>query len=306
VSSPASTIADAAGTATFSASNPNLRFTPFKGESPQGIFNCLTPTQADPGTGLPSFRNCQIRVSTNNSAATADQTFLTIQIPDPPPLDTTAPAGVAVTAPTSKTTLASSFLVKWTATDPSGIDHFDVERRVLPWNAGAGSWAAWRTGTTATSSTATGTSGYTYCFRVRATDGHGNTSAFSGQRCTAIPLRSDQLTYSSGWSKVTVAGAYGGFVKKTTTTAKYATRTGVWAESLSLVATKCAACGSVKVTWNGATIKSVSLHTSSTARKQVITLVDFSSLRTGGTVKITATSATGKTVSLEGLGIYRD
>jgi chitinase len=50
--------------------------------SPQGIFNCLSPNDPAPSNGLPNFRNCQIRVSTSNSAATTDQVFLRIQLPD--------------------------------------------------------------------------------------------------------------------------------------------------------------------------------------------------------------------------------
>jgi hypothetical protein len=51
--------------------------------SPQGLFNCLSPSAASPANGLPDFKNCQLRVSTNNSAATADQVFLNLQLPEP-------------------------------------------------------------------------------------------------------------------------------------------------------------------------------------------------------------------------------
>ena len=75
-------LADASGTATFTATDLNHRFVPFKGPSPQDSFNCLSPNQADPGNGLPSFTNCQVRVSSNNGSSTADQAFLTIVLPD--------------------------------------------------------------------------------------------------------------------------------------------------------------------------------------------------------------------------------
>ena len=37
---------------------------------------------ADPGNGLPSFKDCQLRVSSNNGSSTSDQAFLTIVLPD--------------------------------------------------------------------------------------------------------------------------------------------------------------------------------------------------------------------------------
>jgi hypothetical protein len=88
-SSPAPAVADASGAVTFDAADANHAFHPFKGFSPQGIFNCLSPTQASPNNGLPDFTNCQVRVSTNNSAGTSDQAFLTMTLPE----------GVAGTAP---------------------------------------------------------------------------------------------------------------------------------------------------------------------------------------------------------------
>jgi hypothetical protein len=81
VSSPAPVIADGSGNVSFAAADPNHSFLPFKGISPQGIFNCLAPAQASPNNGLPDFDNCQVRVSSNNTTATADQVFLTMTLP---------------------------------------------------------------------------------------------------------------------------------------------------------------------------------------------------------------------------------
>ena len=81
-SSPAPVAANASGNVTFDATDANHAFTPFKGSSPQGIFNCLSPTQASPGNGLPDFRNCQVRVSTNNTAGTSDQVLFGITLPN--------------------------------------------------------------------------------------------------------------------------------------------------------------------------------------------------------------------------------
>ncbi|MCU1454091.1 MAG: hypothetical protein JWN46_2237 [Acidimicrobiales bacterium] len=96
-SSPSAAIADSSGNVTFPAADPNLGFTPFKGVSPQGQFNCLAPNDATPSNGLSSYRNCQLRLSSNNTATTGDQAFITMTLPDaatPPPATPEAPYAV--------------------------------------------------------------------------------------------------------------------------------------------------------------------------------------------------------------------
>jgi hypothetical protein len=77
-SAPGPVSADSTGTAKFDATNPNRRILVFLGPSPQSIFNCLAPGAPDPKNQLRNFTTCQIRVSTNNAQATADQVFLPI------------------------------------------------------------------------------------------------------------------------------------------------------------------------------------------------------------------------------------
>jgi hypothetical protein len=95
VTSPAPVISSAGGAATFGAADPNHGFSPFKGPSPQGLFNCLSPNDPASTNGLPDYRSCQIRISTNNTAVTGDQVFKTLQLPEdpntppPPPLKLT-------------------------------------------------------------------------------------------------------------------------------------------------------------------------------------------------------------------------
>jgi hypothetical protein len=80
-SSPAAVASDASGSVTFDAADVNHRFTPFKGESPQSLFNCLATGQAAPGNGLPNYTNCQVRISSNNTGPTSDQVFFTLSLP---------------------------------------------------------------------------------------------------------------------------------------------------------------------------------------------------------------------------------
>ena len=76
-------LADVDGNATFPADDPVVGFHPFKGASPSGQFNCLSPNQASPNNGLTDYRNCMIRVSTSLTGATPDQALLAIELPEP-------------------------------------------------------------------------------------------------------------------------------------------------------------------------------------------------------------------------------
>ena len=96
--------ADANGDATFPAADLNHQFKPVKDASPEMFFNCLSPNEADPNNGLESWKNCQVRVSTNNSVSTTDQVFLTMTLPDAVAGTTTTTAQGTTTAPTDTTT----------------------------------------------------------------------------------------------------------------------------------------------------------------------------------------------------------
>jgi hypothetical protein len=91
-SSPAPVIAGSDGRATFDAHDHNRAFTPFVGESPEALFSC-----GSPGT-------CTVRVSTNNSTATADQVFFAIALPRA----TTAAPGAPGSTPGSHGTASAS------------------------------------------------------------------------------------------------------------------------------------------------------------------------------------------------------
>ncbi len=97
-SSPAAALADASGNVTFDMADVNHALHPFKGASPQGLFNCLSLYDPSPNNGLTDYRTCKLRVSTNNSAATADQVFLPIVLPDAPGTVVPPPARLAVAA----------------------------------------------------------------------------------------------------------------------------------------------------------------------------------------------------------------
>jgi hypothetical protein len=85
-SSPSISTADGTGTVSFPTrpGDLNTTFTPFKGESPQGFFNCLSPNEPllNPVDGLPDFRNCQVRVAKSLTTVNTNDQFFTITLPD--------------------------------------------------------------------------------------------------------------------------------------------------------------------------------------------------------------------------------
>jgi hypothetical protein len=89
-----STQPDASGNVSFPASDPNKHVNPFRGESPSGLFNCIHTGDTPPANGLPTFDNCQLRVSSNNTASTSDQQFLTMTLPGSSPVTPEVPYAV--------------------------------------------------------------------------------------------------------------------------------------------------------------------------------------------------------------------
>ncbi len=67
-------VADGSGNVTFAVGG-DFQFTPFKGESPSTLFNCLSPHGAPIGNGLQNWTNCQLRVSSNNASHTGDESL---------------------------------------------------------------------------------------------------------------------------------------------------------------------------------------------------------------------------------------
>ncbi|HSL98210.1 MAG TPA: glycosyl hydrolase family 18 protein, partial [Candidatus Deferrimicrobiaceae bacterium] len=111
--------------------------------------------------------------------------------------DRTPPlAGTAVLTPTQRD---EGFPVTWTAYDDSTVVGFDLQV-----SADGGAWTNWLAGTAATGATYLGEQGRTYAFRVRATDSHGNLSAWQSidSSATAAP---DALTIG-GFARVLADG----------------------------------------------------------------------------------------------------
>ena len=214
--------------------------------------------------------------------------------------DLTAPT-VSMLRPTRRFTTAAP-TAQWYGFDTSTVDSFDVERRVATYNGSLPAWSATLTDTAATTQTVTGVSGRTYCWRTRAEDIHGNVSGYTAPSCTALPLTTASLAFSTGWTRIDRDYYYGDRAHKATSAGRIVRRTGVVGERIAIVVSTCNGCGSVKVTF-GASTKTVSLQSSTTRRAYVIEVFALSGVRTG-TVTIETLSA--KPVVVEGLGVYKD
>jgi spore germination protein YaaH len=92
--------------------------------------------------------------------------------------DRTAPVTGVVTLPQRQRD--EGFRVVWTSYDDSSIRAYDVQVSI-----DGGGWDSWLAGTNATSAIYLGSNGRTYAFRVRASDVHGNVSAWK-----SLPLGS--------------------------------------------------------------------------------------------------------------------
>lgn len=220
-------------------------------------------------------------------------------------IDSTAPS-VHMTAPTKVVSLSTKILVAWAGSDASGIAHYDVQVRRAGWNGTFTAWANWKLGTTATSATYSGLLGRAFCFRARGFDNTGNVSSYSNQICTAVPMSATSLGYPvGGWTRQFRTDVFGGVVYSTKTKGAEVRRTSMLAKRVYVVATKCITCGSIQVRWNNVVIANVNLAATGTLHKQVFWVGSFASVKSG-TLTIFVTSASGKTVAIEGVAAYSE
>jgi len=77
----------------------------------------------------------------------------------------------------------------------------------------------------------------------------------------------------------------------------------VTAQRIAVVATTCSTCGSIKVYWGSTLLKTISLKSTKTVNKKVITVVVWSAPRSG-TLSIKVASS-GKKVIIDGVAIRR-
>lgn len=214
--------------------------------------------------------------------------------------DVTAPS-VTLRSAGSLTNLSKSIPVRWSATDAgSGVASYDVRYRRAAWNGGFGSYAMWKSGTTATSATLTGSPGYEYCFSVRARDHAGNVSGWTAQKCAAIPLDDRSLSASSGWKNITGSAFYLGTARQTAKKGVTLTRKGAIAGRAVLILDRGKNFGSIAVLYNGKVVKTFSLSYTKTQTKYQLALPKI----TKGTTVVIKTTST-RVVEVDGLLLAR-
>jgi uncharacterized repeat protein (TIGR01451 family) len=217
-------------------------------------------------------------------------------------LDTAAPTSLSLAGPRGKPDplarrfhLGRTLVLGWGAADTgSGIASYDVRVRTAGVRSSAGPYRIWQSATTRTSATYTAPLGSTVCFGLRARDGAGNVSGWTGDRCTAVPLAARQLSRHGRW---TTSG--------TTLTARAAGATlelaAARARRLALVVNRCPGCGSLTVSFAGRRLAVVNLSAAKRARGVLIQLPPFPGERRG-TVTVRVRSS-GRPVTIAALGV---
>jgi hypothetical protein len=200
-----------------------------------------------------------------------------------------------------------SITVHWSATAGTNpIGSYDVRYRRASWKKGTGfgSYAPWKNETMATSASLSAAAGYTYCFSSRAQDWDGFVSGWTAETCTAVPLDDRSLTRGSGWTAKTGSAYYKSTYLQATKLGARLAAYNVTARQIAVVATTCPTCGSIKVYWGSSFLKTISLKSSTTVNKKLITVVVWSAPRSG-TLSIKVASS-GKKVIVDGVVMRRN
>lgn len=218
-------------------------------------------------------------------------------LPAAAPADTVPPTlAVGTVAPFALGPVPVSF----SATDSgSGVKDYLVRTRRAPYNGSFGPYGSPVT-TTAHSYLPATARGWTSCTSVAAKDVAGNTTPWSADRCTSVPLDDRSLSATWGFTRLVNSGAYAGTYSRSLRLGQYVRLASATGRRLALVVTTCSTCGSVKVTFGGST-KSVSLA-SATTHWRALLVLDFSTVRTGA---VTVTTLSAKQVIADGLGVSR-
>ncbi len=232
----------------------------FKGSSAHWA-NMMDSRATDIGVGaykgtLMGYANAHVYTMLFTQATTTDTTPPTVKAP--------------VTRLYATSTLGSTtapLRTYWSASDASGVASYTLQRSV-----NAGSWTGVSLGSaTATSIIQSLTIGTTYRYRVRASDTHGNVSAYSYSP-TYQPLKTEQngtgVTWGGTWTTTALSTASGGSLR-------YSSAAGAWASftftgsSIAWVSYKGPGRGSAKVYLDGVYYATLSLWASTYSAQHV-------------------------------------
>jgi hypothetical protein len=207
------------------------------------------------------------------------------------------PPGVTITGPTARFSLGTTVTTTYTGSD---VASYDARYRLRSWNGSLGSYqqpADW-TGTSQLSRSLTASAGKEYCFSVSATDGLGNVSGWSAEKCQTVALDDRSIPLGTHWTRGSSSTSYKGTFTRTTTAGATLKLAGARFTQVALVVTTCPTCGKVNVYSGSQLLGTVNLHSATTKRKVVKTLPAVS-LRTA-TVMIKTLDA--HQVIIDGVG----
>jgi hypothetical protein len=193
--------------------------------------------------------------------------------------DDTAPVAPRVVKPRRAQTLMPRLKVEWAKAEEDAA--YDVRYRRSSADGQMGGEESLVEGTKERSASLQPVRGATYCFSARATDTAGNTSGWSKERCTVVPLDDRDLRASGGWTRGSARAFY---LKTTTKSGKKGaalTARNVAVREIHVVAQTCQGCGRVAVEFNGKRVGTVNLRSERPLNKQVLRVVRFTSLRRG-------------------------
>jgi hypothetical protein len=196
--------------------------------------------------------------------------------------------------------------VSYSATDAlSGVADYDIRYRSAAWNGAFTSYNTSLQHQTVRSKSLAGSPGHEYCFSVRARDRSGNTSAWTADRCTVVPLDDRSLKSVGGtWSRTTTtsAAAYLDTLTRTSTVGSRLQLSSAHVDRIALVVTDCSTCGNIGIYLNGVLWRTVGTHTSVSHYRVIVVLPAFSLRVT--TIEL-RDALSGRQVVIDGLGIAR-
>lgn len=213
-------------------------------------------------------------------------------------LDTAGPTS-SITAPTAVRTMNPKFTVGWSASDRlSNVTTGSVRMRSAAWNGAFGGYGYPQVNKVTKAISFTGAPGNTYCFSAQAKDAVGNMGAWSGERCTTVPVDDRTMKRVKGFKTATGASHYLGTFVKTKKKGSKLTLDNVRATQIAIVVAKAAKGGKIKVTFAGQSLGTYSLK--GKGSQQLVAVKSFGALK-AGTLVIKVVSKTGKMVKIDGI-----
>jgi hypothetical protein len=215
-----------------------------------------------------------------------------------PDVEEREPPQLGLFSASATTNFGSGVGVRWRARDESGIAGFDVMKRNAVDGYRFGRWTTVFSNTTKTSMRVNPGYGTTICVRFRARDTFGNVSGWSAAECVSTPERARNVVSAGRWIAVREPTALAGeILAPDSSNARLSQR--VRTQSVTLIVTKCAQCGKVRVIFNGRLIRTINTRSSTLQHRVRVPIVTWTTIRTG--TIIVRPDRAGSLLGIEGI-----